>query len=455
MAGIDDHFASIPVPANARRGPVTMGLLWMTMVTCFPTVLIGFEWYKGGITLTQVLVCTVIACAILTAYTLPTVHLAAKTGKSYSMLNREVFGSRGAIAINCILIGMFVLFYGLAALLLAEGVNSLFGAKLPLAWVACGLAVLMALNNFFGFSGVANFARYVAAPVLIIWVGYTFGKAANACPVTVLTQAPTQSFGYALTAVSSFVIGFAIWGNESDYWRYGKPRIKYALIPFVFALLIGMIIFPVAGWMVAKISGITDYGAATNFMSNYSFGGMPWLGAIVLTASFFACNDSNLFGSGAAFQSMTKISHKKTVAILAVAGAFAAYLMAAVGGAKSIEIMASYNCVLLPTPTVVVAASFFMAKLFEDRGFLAGPSHVCATVSILAGVAVGLLTTGQIPGTEALKFGIPCLQAWGTALVVFVSLRSLQYRRASDFAIAMPIANEGMVLQGAQRSESL
>ena len=31
------------VPLSDRRGPATLGLLWVTMVTGFPTVLIGFE----------------------------------------------------------------------------------------------------------------------------------------------------------------------------------------------------------------------------------------------------------------------------------------------------------------------------------------------------------------------------------------------------------------------------
>jgi purine-cytosine permease-like protein len=442
MAEFTDHFASMPVPVDKRRGPVTMGLLWMTMVTCFPTVLVGFEWFKFGITLPQVVICTVIACLILIAYTVPAVHIAALTGKGYSLLNTEVFGPRVSVGINCVLVAMFVGFYGLAALLMGEGVNSLFHLSLPTAWLASGFAVLMALNNFFGFSGVANFARFVAAPVLIVWVTYTFGKAVQVCPHEVLVQTPAHSLAYALTVISSFVVGFAIWGNEADYWRYGKAKVSYAAIPFASALAVGMIIFPLAGWMVAKISGITDYCAATNFMSNYSFGGIPLLGALVLFASYFACNDSNLFGSSTALETMTKMSHKSAVVILASAGAVVAYFLAALGAEKALDAIAAFNCILLPTPTVIVVANCLLSRYYESRGYVAGSSTLSAGVAAFVGIAVGLATTGVLPGLHALQFGIPCLQCWSMAAVVFISLRSAEYKRVSEFALASAVPAE-------------
>jgi len=154
------HHAHRPVSLGDRRGPITMGLLWITMATGFPTVLVGFEWFRLGITLPQVVVCSVVGIVVLLAYTIPTVNLAAATGKGYGLLNESVFGKGVSALINAILILMFIGFYGLAALFMAEGINSLFGCTIPLAFLAAGLAVLMALNNFFGFSGVANFARF-------------------------------------------------------------------------------------------------------------------------------------------------------------------------------------------------------------------------------------------------------------------------------------------------------
>ena len=84
------------VPQSERRGPFTMGLLWITMVTAFPAVLVGFEWCKQGFTLTQVLACTSLSCLILLAYAIPASQLGAVSGLSYAALSRSIFGRWGS-----------------------------------------------------------------------------------------------------------------------------------------------------------------------------------------------------------------------------------------------------------------------------------------------------------------------------------------------------------------------
>ena len=54
---------------------------------------------------------------------------------------------------------------------LAEGLKGLYHFNIPTMWLAAALALTMSVNNMFGFSGIANFARYFAAPVLILWGG--------------------------------------------------------------------------------------------------------------------------------------------------------------------------------------------------------------------------------------------------------------------------------------------
>jgi purine-cytosine permease-like protein len=413
-----------------------MGLLWVTMVTSFPTVLVGFEWFKLGITLPQVLLCTTLACLVLLAYTIPTAQLSAITGKGYGLLNVQVFGARASVCINLLLLSMFTGFYGLCALFMAEGVNSLFHLNLPTAPMAAVFAVLMAFNNFFGFSGVANFARFVAAPALLIWVLCTFCRAAAVCPHAVMTQTPPHAFSYCFGIIATFVIGFAIWGNESDYWRYGKPRVGYSAVPLAFALAIGEIIFPATGWMVARVTSITDYSAATNFMSNYSFAGLPIVGIIVLGASYFASNDSNLFGSSTAFEITFKARHKYSVALLTILGAAMAYTLAAMGAEKALDAIAALNCIILPTPSVIVLTNWVLARRFGVVDF-GQFSHATPTIALIVGIGVGLATAGVLPGLHSLQFGFPCLQAWSTAALIFAVLRIREYTRVPQFALTM------------------
>jgi len=436
----DDDYVDEAVPLSERRGPLTMGLLWITMVTIFPSVLIGFQWYKEGLTLLQVIGCSVLSCLILLSYSIPATQLGAKTGLGYAKLSRSVFGAMGSRLIAINLIWLFVLAYGLTALLMGETLVSLFKIALPLSTITAITAVLMAFNNFFGFKGVANFARFVAAPALIAWVGYTFVKALTHCPTEVLTQTPHVPFSIALTSVSSFVIGLAVWGNELDYWRFSRPQVKDSAIALIGSLAVGMLIFPITGWMVAKITGVTEYSAATALMNQYSFGGIALLPAIVLGASYFACNDSTLFGSLQAAETLKKMSHQKWALILGILGAATGAWLSTGGTSKSIEAFCSLNCIIMPTPTVIMMSEWFLqSKVFKDYDNMAsfGLSakstaplfKMSACIALTCGFAVGVLTSGLIPAFEFFHVGISSLQAWMAALVTYVPLRLIEYKR--------------------------
>ena len=277
------------IPLSKRRSSVTMGLLWITMVTSFPSVLIGFQWYKDGLTLGQVLGCTMLGCLVVLVYSIPAAYLGAKSGQTYGMLSRQVFGRLGSHFVSFNLLWIFIACYALWSVFLADGLTGLLHLHIPMAAFAAGLAILMACNNFFGFTGVTNFAKYAAAPILIGMTLYTFFKVVPGCPTSTLFAAPTVPPLTAITAVTGFVTGFAVWGNEADYWRYGKPHRFVAALPLTLSLCVGQVIFPSTGWMVARMSGITEFAAATAYINDYAFGGIPILAGIVLPRCLLRC----------------------------------------------------------------------------------------------------------------------------------------------------------------------
>lgn len=427
------------VPMNRRQGPVTMGLLWITMVTAFPTLMIGFEWYKSGLSLPQVIACCVLSCAMLLCYSIPATQLGARTGLGYTALSRSIFGRWGARYVTFNIIWMFVCFYGLMSFLMAESLAGIFHWTVPIAILGAAFALIMSVNNLFGFKGVANFARYIAAPALIGWVGYTFIKSCSMCPSSVLTHSSPVTFAAALTTVSGFVIGYAVWGNEMDYWKHGRPKVKESAFPLTAALVIGQVLFPVTGWMVARVTGITEYGAASAMMTYFSFGGIGLLAAIVLGASYFAANDSNLLGSVQACENLKPMPHRTWAIVLALAGAVCAALFSLLGAAKSIESIACLNCIMLPTPTVVMIGEWFLISKVWQNGCISSLTvpdfgelpfvRWPAVIALASGLVVGLLTAGVIPGTERFHVGIASVQTWLTALMVYIPLRMIEHKK--------------------------
>ncbi len=429
------------VALTDRRHPLAMGLLWITMVTSFPTVLIGVEWYKNGFSLTQVLACTVFSAIVVLLFCVPSAQLGTVTGRTYAHLNRSVFGRWGARLTTFNLIAIFLACYAFGALCMADAVSGLFAVPLSIGVMAAGFSFLMCLNNLWGFSGVVNFAKYFAAPCLIAWVGFTFFRAVvayNTAAAVMPIHETNVSWTVALGAIASFVIGFSIWGNEADYWRHARPGVKRTAIPLTVALCIGQIIFPITGWMVAQISQVTDTARATAFMNEFSFGGVALLALIVIGAQYFAAADSNLYAVVEAFENLFKVKKKHVVFGYAFVCALVAYWLSFSGMAKSIEVISTLNGILIPTGTTILLCEWSIAKLISDKHsrifdhikemHQLPALRLPAMLAFTIGCSVGIVTAGLIPSLEHLHLGIGCLNAWATAAMIYLPVRLLEER---------------------------
>lgn len=412
------------------------------MVTSYPTVLIGVEWYKNGFSLTQVFACTVFSAVIVLLFCVPSAQLGTITGRTYAHLNRSVFGRWGARLTTFNLIAIFLACYAFGAMCMADAVSGLFSVPISVGVMAACFSFLMCLNNLWGFSGVVNFAKYFAAPCLIAWVIYTFFKAVMAYS-TATTIMPLQHTGaswtVALGAIASFVIGFSVWGNEADYWRHAKPGIKRTAIPLTVALCIGQIIFPITGWLVAQISQVTDTARATAFMNEFSFGGVAILALIVIGAQYFAAADSNLYAVVEAFDNLFKVKKKHIVFGYAFICALVAYWLSFSGMAKSIEVISTLNGILIPTCTTILLCEWSIAKLVSHNhsrifdqilSMHELPAlRIPAMLAFAIGCSVGIATAGLIPALEHWHLGIGCLNAWATAAVIYLPARLIEERR--------------------------
>ena len=430
-ADAQDHVVD-KVPLSERRGPLTMGLLWVTMVTGFPSVLVGFEWFKAGLTISQVLQCVLVSCLILLAYGVPATYLGSKSGLSYSILSRKVFGAWGSRLVSFNLVWLSVAWYGLNAMFLADGLKGLYHFDVPTMWLAAILALVMAVNNMFGFSGIANFARYFAAPVLILWVGYTFFKVAPTCSPSLFAAPAHHSMAFALSTVSAFVVGYSVWGNEPDYWRYSRPKKMLSAIPLMGSLLIGQIMFPLTGWMMAHMSGITEAAPATDLMNHYAFGGLSIIAAIVLVVSYFAVNDSGLYGAINGVENLKELPRRWVVTGLAGTGAIAAYWLATC--ANAFEIVATLSSVMLPAATIIMLCEYFLfqRQAKEESKFAIATFDALPTIqhsavwALAGGIAVGIVTSGLIPGLQSLHVGICSLQSWIACGIFYIVARPIE-----------------------------
>ena len=99
------------------------------------------------------------------------------------------------------------------------------------------------------------------------------------------------------------VIGFSMWGNEPDFWRYGKPTLRVAAAD-VPVRAVFFTLFTMAGWMMAALAGSDDAAVIFRFTVHYSLFGAFWLAWIIATISQFAINDGNYYESVNAGQNL-------------------------------------------------------------------------------------------------------------------------------------------------------
>lgn len=469
---VREDFATCAVPLDRRYGPLSMGLLWITMVSGFPSVLVGYEWHKAGFSFKQVLAGAFVSCLILLGYALSASHLGAVTGLNFALLTRSVFGKLGSQVISALQTFLFLVWYAMIAGFIAVELKGLFDIPLSTQVIAAVASILMAANNLFGFAGVANFAKFFAAPVLILWIFSLCLKTSAMTSVGVWTEAGTGSFATCLSVISSFVIGYSVWGNEPDFWRFARPNLWTTSIPLVVSILIGQIIFPASGWMLSRLVHIEDLSTATGAVTAFSFGKATLFAAIVLTASYFAAGDANLYGSINSIENLVQVNRKRLVLSMMAFTAVVAIILTFYG--KAFEILSSFNSIVLPCVTIILVVEYFWirrrgnalssrekSEKSSDRSSAAQSESASdgsstqsesandrssaaqselasdaesfhpgvlwpAMAALSLGWVVGVLTAGVIPGTAPLHVGVWPLYAWSTSLCSYLLFRRLR-----------------------------
>jgi purine-cytosine permease-like protein len=426
------------VPADRRDGPLKMTLLWVTFQASVSGMYTGYLARSGGMSLGSLLIACAIGAGVMTCYGLLAGGVGTVTGQPHSVLARGVLGRAGSGLASLLLIVTGMGWYGFQAVFLAQLYNGLLGLT-ALEFFCALFAILMIANNLLGFSSVSAYARMIAAPVLLAWGAYTIVKAlVQAGPHMLAIPHVAGSQGILLTA--ELLIGVAMFGNEPDIFRYARKDRGRNIVPLGFGYALGMGVFTVAGYLMAELSSASSLPATMRFFTHFSLFGLTALAVVVFTINIVALNDANLYEAVNAVQNLLRGRHRaQTVVFLGVAGAVIAVFMERSASLQNnFFIVANMCAVFLPCATLVMAVDVFLLrrvsgctrKAGEDgapRAVVswaqASPGNFAGIVAILAGLAVGAVTGGLIPGTAgfgATNVGIPALEAWATAIGLYL-----------------------------------
>jgi purine-cytosine permease-like protein len=402
-----------------------MILLWSTFQASVSLMYSAYLARSSGLSLGQVLWGGVIAVVTLMVYGYGSATLGSYTGQTHTLLTRTIFGRYGSGFVSLLLITMGMGWYGFQAYFLALILQGLFGFSALTTWSII-FGIVMIFNNLFGFRGVAAYARYIAAPILLLWGFYTLIKGVGTVPGHTLFAAPHITQSMTILVFTTLLIGSGMWGNEPDIYRYARRSPWANVPPLFFGYIVGMLVFPVAGYLMAELSSASQFGPIMKYFVNFSLFGFTALATVVFFINQFALNDGNLYEAINALQNVlgTLRDWKRLYSVL-ILGALGAILAAKmVTLQNNFFIVAGISAVFVPCATVIMVMDVFVVPRFfglkrpvsdvTPWQFVA-PINWVGIVALLIGLIVGSYTGGlipNIPGFGTTNIGFPPLQAW-------------------------------------------
>ena len=436
------------VPRGERRSLYHFIALWITLAAGFTYLFLGFQFYAAGYSLAKTVGVGLLAAACYLAYALPASYLGSKTGQTMALLTRSIFGRVGSGIVSLLLIGIAAGWIAFAFNLLAVMYGGLFSWG-HVVLISVLLAVVGIANNLFGFTGITAFARYIVAPLMVLWIMFLVIKGFIDIPGHTLSLTPKASIPLPVMTGVGVAIGSVMWGNEPDTWRYGKPRFFWPVPAYLIAFAIGLVLFVIGGWMMAELSGAGpyDFGPAFRYTVQYSLFGALWLGAAVATIMQVAVNDGNYYeminGGQNLFGQVRGWKRWYTCLIVMAVAVLATWWFVHVE--NGFFRIAGYSAIALPCATTVMCVDHFVLPrvlkitrpvepIPDWRSTALG--NWPAIVAVLVAVAFGAWGQVLLPGqTSAPALGIVPLEAWIMAGVLYVALAALVVRARRRQAI--------------------
>ena len=451
------------VPLSRRRSLTAMFLIWSTLQASVSVMFTGFLARSQGLSLGQLLLACGVATVAILLYGIGAANLGAVTGQTLALLARTIFGKIGSGVVSVLLIIMGLGWYGFQARFLAQMLGGLGTVSNITLW-AVVFALLMTFNNLFGFRGVSAYARLVAAPILLSWGAYALIKGLTSVgPAHMVFASPHVPVTTTVMVIAGVLVGSAAWGNEPDLFRFSKGRPWWNMPALVGGYTIGLMLFPLAGYLIAELSTASDLAPFMHYLVDFSFFGVTALTVILVVVNQFALNDGNLYEAVNAFQNIVERfgSWRRlySVLILGAAGAVLAATMSSLE--KNFFIVAGISAVFVPCATTLMAIDVFvLPRVFGIRR----PTHKVTfwpeaangnwlgLISLAIGGVLGAYTGGLIPGIHGfgtMNIGFPALQAWLASAISYVVLVRLVPERRRARLLGFPRAETPALVEGA------
>jgi len=362
-----EDFALRPVPLDRRRPWIDLAMIWVGVAIVLSALLRGMMIGMGLGSIKRVLLAYLLGEVLLVGMMTLTGYLGARQGLSTPLLVRRSFGERGSLLMSLCLAVAFMGWFGVQAGLFAETLTAVWRTSVPVSGIAFVSGLLMMTPAIFGFRGLRTLSWGAVPPMLILFFYAAFKLGFNFLPARRLVDLAESHlpspYPVSLGAAASIVAGGFIVGavTSADVFRYARPRLRD--IMFAATLSMGVsAAMQLVGSTLAMTTGLY-HEQLPRLLIGREFAGLGILGFLAIAFAQWTTNDSNLYSSVLAFNTIIRVTRWK----LAIAVGILASALAALGILQRLDLFLSLLSIGIgPIGGIVVADYYLVGR--NNRG---------------------------------------------------------------------------------------
>lgn len=403
-----EDYSLKPVPLEERKAWLDITMVWVGVAIVLSALLRGMMVGMGLGDLGSVLAAYLLGEGLLIGMMTLTGFMGARTGLSTALLARRAFGGRGSLVISLCLAVAFMGWFGVQAGLFAETVVSAARIPLSVPRLAFMSGLLMMIPAIFGFRGLKALSYGAVPPMVAIFLYAAFKTGSHflgAEELTSLARAHSPSpYPLTLGAAASIIAGGFIVGSvtSADVFRYARPRFREILLAATLSMAVSAAMQLVGSVMTMK-TGLY-HEDLPRLIIRPEYAGLGFVGFLAIAFAQWTTNDSNLYSSVLAFNTILRWTRWK----LAIAVGVFSSLLASWGILGRLGLFLSLLSIAVgPIGGILVADYYLLGGKRRERG--PGKNGKWNPVALAAyglAVLIGWTTSGHPFSFRVFPFSI-------------------------------------------------
>jgi cytosine permease len=317
-----NDFSLMPVPLEKRKPWLDIAVVWIGVAIVLSALLRGIMVGMGLGSLKSVLLAYVLGEALLVGMMTLTGFMGARSGLSTPLLTRRSFGESGSLFMSVVLAVAFLGWFGVQAGLFGETLLAAFAIPVPIALVAFLSGILMMAPVIFGFKGLRALSWGAVPPMVTVFLYAAYKMGFHFLPAEELVRRAQihspSPYPVTLGAAASIVAGGFIVGavTSADVFRYARPRFRDVL--YAATLSMGAsALMQLVGSALAMRTGLY-HEQLPRIIISPEFAGLGLIGFVAIGFAQWTTNDSNLYSSVLAFNSIFKWTRWKLAVVVGI-----------------------------------------------------------------------------------------------------------------------------------------